>query len=139
MKKNEIRVLGILAILIVVVMASGCTSNTSNSGSKTYNGFASFEYPSSWSIIDETESWVRFKTPNSEGNLVKLEDTTDSPVNYEAFDEKTIGNVTYGYMGQVTDVNLVSYVIRRNGKDFTIMGVIEDEDGYEMILKSAKF
>ena len=117
-------------------MVSGCTSNTSNSGSKTYDGFVSFDYPSSWSIKEESEAWVSFKTPNSEGTLVKFMNTTDSPVNYESFNEKkTLGNITY--VRRQGD-NLVTYVIRRNGKDFIIMGVPEDEKSHEMILQSVK-
>mgnify|MGYP003194667734 CR=1 FL=1 len=81
---------------------------------------------------------MSFKTPNSEGTLVKLMNTIDSTVNYEAFSEKTVGNITYGRR-QTGDTNVVSYVIRRNGKDFLIMGIPEDEESHEMILQSAKF
>lgn len=46
----------VLALVAVVVMASGCTSNqTGNNTTKTYsaNGIT-FNYPASWSIINET-------------------------------------------------------------------------------------
>lgn len=59
----------VVAIVAIVVMASGCTSQTGNNSTatKTYsaNGI-SFNYPSSWAIINETS--------NENGTLIALGD-----------------------------------------------------------------
>jgi len=58
----------VVAIVAIVVMASGCTSQTGNStATKTYsaNGM-SFNYPSSWAILNETS--------NENGTVVALGD-----------------------------------------------------------------
>ncbi len=59
----------VVAIVAIVVMASGCTSQTGNNSTatKTYsaNGI-SFNYPSSWAIINETT--------NENGTLIALGD-----------------------------------------------------------------
>ncbi len=59
----------VVAIVAIVVMASGCTSQTGNNttATKTYsaNGM-SFNYPSSWAILNETS--------NENGTVVALGD-----------------------------------------------------------------
>ena len=59
----------VVAIVAIVVMASGCTSQTGNNTTATKNYSAngiSFNYPSSWAILNETS--------NENGTVVALGD-----------------------------------------------------------------
>lgn len=141
--------LGLIGLLLVVVMVSGCTSSSNTTSEtntqadstyKTYNGFLTFQYPESWTINQESPKWVLFNTPMGE-TRIWLYNTTDSPVKYSVFQEKKIDSTTYGTKTNTyedTD-DTVSYVIRKNGKDFFMVGVKGQESDYLHIIKTVQF
>lgn len=133
-------VLAALITILLIVMVSGCTENTgNNSNLKKYNGTAcSFSYPSAWSISSDQGDMIKLKTGNGETRIWVY--NSNSPVEIENFPEtKTVGNVTYKKMPPGSGDNLVSYVIRKDGRDFFMIGVPSDQDGHETILKTVNF
>lgn len=149
MKNRKYSILGVIAIVVMVVALSGCTSTSTsnpNSNQKQYDkNNVSFNYPTSWSITEDSviESsgapFIKLKTTNGETRIwvYPIEKTT---IEYNNFPTtETVGNVTYKKMPPELGSSLVSYVIRKNGKDFFMIGATEDEAGHKMILESAKF
>lgn len=145
MKNRKNSILGIIAIVVLIVALSGCTS-TSTSNEKQYNkDNISFNYPDSWSVTEERviegsgANFIKLKTPKSE-TRIWVYSLDKSTVGYDNFPvTETVGNVTYKKMPAELGSSLVSYDIRKNGKDFFMIGAVEDETGHKMILESAKF
>lgn len=147
---------GIVSILIIVVMVSGCTSSSNNSTTATskntspsttvtntqdpnYNSYnkngLDFQYPEEWNIEEEGSNWVRFQTLGGQCR-VWLYDTTNSPVEIASFTESfTAGNRTVKYMA---DGNTNSYVLRENGKDLFVIGMVGEEMEVKKIMETAK-
>jgi len=73
----------VVAIVAIVVMASGCTSQTGNNSTatKTYsaNGI-SFNYPSSWAILNETSNENATIVAIGDANSTQNNTTTGSGV-----------------------------------------------------------
>nr|WP_321422762.1 hypothetical protein [uncultured Methanobacterium sp.] len=141
--------MGVIAIVVMVVALSGCTSTStsnSNSNQKHYDkNNVSFNYPTSWSVTEDSiiESsgapFIKLKTGESEARIW-VYPVDKSTVEYGNFPvTETVGNVTYKKMPAEVGSSLVSYVIRKDGKDFFMIGATEDEVGHKMILESATF
>lgn len=149
MKNRKYSILGIIAIVVLIVALSGCTStSTSNSNQKQYDkNNVSFNYPTSWSVTEDRiiESsgapFVKLKTDESE-TRIWVYPVDKSTVEYDNFPTtETVGNVTYKKMPPelLNGDELVSYVIRKDGKDLFMIGNILDQEGHKMILESVKF
>lgn len=72
----------VLAIVAVVVLASGCTSNqTGNNTTKTYsaNGIT-FNYPANWDIINETSNANQTLIAIGDANIQQNNTTTGNGV-----------------------------------------------------------
>jgi hypothetical protein len=106
-----------------------------NYNSYNRNGLK-FQYLKEWNIDEEGSNWVRFQTPGGQCR-VWLYDTVDSPVEIASFTESfTVGSRTVKYM---TDGNTNSYVLRENGKDLFIIGMVGEEMEVKKIMGTAKF
>jgi hypothetical protein len=143
--KKEILFSGIMFILIVVVMTSGCTSSSKNattsSKNSNYNSYdnngLSFQYPKEWNLMQASSQLVRFKTPAGDCRIY-LYNIGKSPVAYESFTESaTVGGQTYKSMSMSDGSK--SYILRENGKDLLIIGMPNEENGVRKIIETVKF
>lgn len=143
--KNIKSILGIILVVVLIVALSGCTS-TSTSNQKQYNKDGiSFNYPDSWSVTEDRiiegsgSNFIKLKTPESE-TRIWVHSIGNSPVEYDNFPiTENAGNNTYKKMPAELGSSLVSYVIRKDGKDFFMIGNTLDQEGHKMILESVKF
>ncbi len=114
----------VVAIVAIVVMASGCTSQTGNNSTstKTYsaNGI-SFNYPSSWSIINETS--------NENGTVIALGDADIQKNNTVKGNGVTIIKVPQNTNSSADLANLKTQFAGLNGTNSTetIAGVTANE------------
>lgn len=109
-------------------------SQDNNYNTYNKNGL-NFQYLKEWNIGEEGSNWVRFQTPGGQCR-VWLYDTADSPVEIASFTESfTAGSRTVKYM---TDGNTNSYVLRENGKDLFIIGMVGEEMEVRKIMETAK-
>lgn len=135
--KNIKSILGIIMVVAVVVALAGCTSSPETK--KSYNGSSfSIDYPTSWSLSYDNGDKVGFKTPNGEVKLF-LYDNVKYPASYEGWVDEKIGNVSYKKQPATLNDGLISYAVIKEGKDFILVGVPQDEAGHKMILESVKF
>jgi len=114
----------VVAIVAIVVMASGCTSQTGNNSTatKTYsaNGI-SFNYPSSWAIINETS--------NENGTVIALGDADIQKNNSVKGNGVTIIKVPQNTNSSGDLANLKTQFAGLNGTNSTetIAGVTANE------------
>ncbi len=141
MDKNTKILIGVIIVLAVVI--SGCTSENKSSSYKLYNGSAvSFEYPSSWTLNNESEKyeWISFTT--EDGQNIRVGYGVDEVV-YENFPEtKEINNRTYKRLETTVegmDTTFLTLVVRENGRDFAVLGSLKDEEGMLKLIETFQF
>ncbi|NMC58294.1 MAG: zinc ribbon domain-containing protein [Candidatus Methanofastidiosa archaeon] len=103
---------------------------------KTFNSsFITFQYPKDWKIAGEGKDFVKFNTSSNDfgvrvGFGVNLVIIENFPYSGKS------GNTEYKYM---KDGDVLSFAVRRDGKDLHIVGASQDETGMKKILETFKF
>jgi len=129
--------LTILGAIGLVVGTSGCTSSTS---ANTYNNSQmSFQYPSSWSIINESTNWVQFKTSDGEVRVWLYPRDSDQLGSFTFSDNETVGDRKYTKMVTGVTGGLVSYAFKGNNSDLFIIASKGNDDGVKQIIETVQF
>lgn len=123
-----------LGAIGLVIGISGCTSP---SNTTTYNNSQmSFQYPSSWTILNESTNWVQFKTSKGEVRVWIYSRDSEQLGSFTFSDNETVGDRKYTKM--VTG-GLTSYGFRGNNSDLFIIASNGNEDGIKQIIETVQF
>lgn len=126
--------MGIMAILLLSMMVSGCTSSNET---KTFtNNYMSFNYPSNWQIKDSGQT---VNVIQGESNSIKviqfntkeeyLQDMDDREKFIGVTGVETVGadNITYTTFTIKDKYYIRSYYFQKNGKYYAIDGLVSEE------------
>lgn len=135
--------MGIMAILLLSVMVSGCTSSNET---KTFtNNYMSFDYPSNWQIKDSGQT---VNVVQGETNSIKVVQFNTEEEYLQDMDEwekftgvvgvKTTqlkelkesvgaGNITYTTFTTKDKYYLRKYYFEKNGKYYAVNGLVSAE------------
>lgn len=128
-----VRFVAILGAIGLVIGISGCTSSTAS----TYNGSQmSFQYPSSWSIINESTNWVQFKVGDGEVRVWNYPKDSEQLGSFSFSDNETVGDKKYTKM--VTG-GLTSYAFQGNNSDLFIIASKGNDEGVKQIIETIQF
>lgn len=140
MKKEVI--LGLISILVIVVLVSGCTSSSSSSG-KTYNGSQmSFQYPSDCEVKEigsENGTFVRVNKDSKTEAAVRIMDNPAETKNAVASSSTYKGQETIG--GAVCDIykdsdGIYNYFFQKNGKNILVFSGDLSTDTAKQIIET---
>lgn len=143
MVKKIVFPMGIMAILLLSVMVSGCTSSNET---KTFtNNYMSFDYPSSWQIKDSGQT---VNVVQGETNSIKVVQFNTKEEYFQDMDEwkKFTGvpgiettqlkelkesivtsNITYTTFTTKDKYYLRKYYFQKNGKYYAVAGLVSAE------------
>ena len=140
MKKEA--TLGLISILVIVVLVSGCTSSSSSSG-KTYNGSQmSFQYPSDCEVKEigsENGTFVRVNKDSKTEAAVRIVDNPTETKDAVASSSTYKGQETIS--GVVCDVykdssGIYDYFFQKNGKNILVFSGDLSTDTAKQIIET---
>jgi hypothetical protein len=134
MGRNLVSLVTILGAIGLIVGISGCTSSNSTN---TYNGSQmSFQYPNSWSVINESINWVQFKASEGEVRVWNYAKDSGQLGSFTFSDNETVGDKKYTKM--VTG-GLTSYAFQGNNSDLFIIASKGNDEGVKQIIETIQF
>jgi uncharacterized lipoprotein YehR (DUF1307 family) len=137
--KKEV-ISGLISILIIIVMISGCTSSSS---AKTYNGSQmSFQYPSDCEVKEigsENGTFVRVNKDSKTEAAVRIMDNPTETKNAIASSSTYKGQETIS--GVVCDVykdssGIYNYFFQKNGKNILVFSGDLSTDTAKQIIET---
>jgi len=126
--------MGIIALLFLSIMVSGCTS--SNETKSFTNNYMSFDYPASWQIKDSGQT---VNIVQGESNSIKIvQFNTKNEYLQDMNEWKTFkgvsgvetvgtGNITYTTFTTKDKYYMKKYYFQKNGKYYSVNGLVSDE------------
>jgi hypothetical protein len=141
-------IIGIMGLLLVVVMISGCTSSGDSTSNKMFNGSKmSFQYTADYNATEST-AMDGMAILQKEGHEVTVEKMNMSLIDdsfsalldgytYSGMYRNNATNTTYKVY-TMKDGNPTIYMFEKNGKVYEIIGGPLDLDVMEIIVETIK-